>query len=61
MKRMITKRMIRFIATASLLVVAACATVTGTAVGAGIGAIAGDTSTGAIIGGSVGAIVDIID
>lgn len=55
------KRSSKLIAASLLLALAACATVTGTVVGAGIGSIAGDTSTGAIIGGSVGAIVDIID
>jgi len=39
----------------------ACATTKGAAVGAGIGALAGDTSKGAAIGASVGAVVDIID
>jgi hypothetical protein len=55
------KRSIRLFAASLFLALVACATVTGTVVGAGIGSIAGDTSTGAIIGGSVGAMVDIID
>jgi len=40
---------------------AGCATTKGAAVGAGIGALAGDASKGAAIGASVGAVVDIID
>ncbi|SNS73086.1 hypothetical protein SAMN06295912_1145 [Sphingomonas laterariae] len=44
-----------------LLVLAACATTKGAAVGAGIGAIAGDAGKGAAIGASAGAVVDIID
>ncbi len=44
-----------------LIGLAGCATTKGAAVGAGIGALAGDTSKGATIGASVGAVVDIID
>ena len=43
------------------LSIAACATTKGAAVGAGIGAIAGDAGKGAAIGASAGAVVDIID
>jgi hypothetical protein len=38
-----------------------CATTKGAAVGAGIGALAGDAGKGAAIGASVGTVVDIID
>ena len=38
-----------------------CATTKGAAVGAGIGAIAGDTKKGAAIGASVGTVVGILD
>ena len=37
-----------------------CATVAGTAVGAGIGSLSGDTRTGALIGGGVGLMVDVL-
>ena len=37
----------------------ACATIGGTLVGAGIGAIAGDAELGAAVGGTAGAVVDI--
>ncbi len=43
------------------LLLTACATTKGAAVGAGIGAIAGDAGKGAAIGASAGAVVDIID
>jgi hypothetical protein len=43
------------------LLLAACGTVVGTAAGAGIGSIAGDTKTGAIIGGSAGLLYDIFN
>lgn len=43
----------------SLLILSACATATGTAVGAGVGYIAGDTKTGALIGGGTGLLMDI--
>lgn len=39
----------------------ACATTKGAAVGAGIGALAGDTKKGAAIGASVGTVVGILD
>ncbi|WP_019143213.1 hypothetical protein [Noviherbaspirillum massiliense] len=41
------------------LVLSACATVGGTAVGAGIGSMSGNTKNGAIIGGSAGLLYDI--
>ena len=48
------------IATA-LFALAACATTKGAAVGAGIGAIAGDAGKGAEIGAAAGTVVGIID
>jgi len=50
-----------FFASMVCFMLAACATTKGAAVGAGIGAIAGDAGKGAEIGASVGAVVDIID
>jgi hypothetical protein len=47
------------IAGLGLLMLAACATAAGTAVGAGIGHVAGDTKTGALIGGGAGLLYDI--
>lgn len=41
------------------LYLGACATVGGTIVGAGIGAIAGDAELGAAVGATSGAVVDI--
>jgi hypothetical protein len=58
MKKLISFLMIGII---SAMLLNACATTKGAAVGAGIGAIAGDTSKGAAIGASVGAVVDILD
>jgi hypothetical protein len=46
-----------FLAVVSLTL--ACATVGGTLLGAGIGAIAGDASMGAAVGATAGAVVDI--
>ncbi len=46
---------------ALVLALGACATTKGAAVGAGIGAIAGDAGKGAQIGATAGAVVDIID
>ena len=48
-----------FIAAAILMVVIGCATVGGTIVGAGIGAMAGDAEMGAAVGMTAGAVVDI--
>ena len=45
----------------SAVVLGACATTKGAAVGAGIGAIAGDAGKGAAIGASVGTVVGILD
>lgn len=42
-----------------VVVLTGCQTAKGTAVGAGIGAIAGDAKTGAIVGGTIGAMQDI--
>ena len=42
-----------------LCLITACATVGGTLVGAGIGAIAGDARMGAAVGTTAGAVVDI--
>lgn len=42
-----------------LLWLTGCATVGGTLVGAGIGAIAGDAEMGAAVGATAGAVVDI--
>ncbi|WP_427963459.1 hypothetical protein [Altererythrobacter sp.] len=44
---------------AVLLPLAACATVGGSVVGAGIGALAGDARTGAAVGATAGAVVDL--
>ena len=41
------------------LVLVGCATVGGTVVGAGIGALAGDAEMGAAVGATAGAVVDI--
>jgi predicted small secreted protein len=43
------------------MVLSACATTKGAAVGACIGAIAGDTKKGAAIGAAVGTVVGILD
>jgi len=55
MKRLITM----LIAALMFLVAVGCATVKGTVVGAGIGALAGDAKLGAQIGMTVGAAHDI--
>ncbi len=52
------KRRVAALLGAAALVVA-CATVGGTLVGAGIGAIAGDAGMGAAVGATAGAVVDI--
>ena len=44
-----------------IVLLTACATVAGTAIGAGIGSISGNTGAGALIGGGVGMMVDVID
>lgn len=47
------------LATVMLFVAVGCATIGGTVVGAGIGAIAGDAEMGAAVGMTTGAVVDI--
>ncbi len=44
---------------AASLVLVACASVGGAAIGAGIGSIAGDTRAGALIGGGIGLLYDL--
>ena len=51
------RRIVGILAIITLTV--ACATVGGTLVGAGIGAIAGDAQLGAAVGATAGAVVDI--
>jgi predicted small secreted protein len=51
---------IALVAAACIVVLAACATVAGTAIGAGIGSISGNTGAGALIGGGIGMMVDIL-
>ena len=54
------KLSIRMIILAAILgIFTACATIGGTLVGAGIGAIAGDAEMGAAVGMTSGALVDI--
>ncbi len=53
------KRVIAMLAVATLLVAAGCATVGGTLLGAGIGAIAGDAGMGAAVGMTAGAVHDV--
>ena len=43
------------------LMLAACGTIVGTAAGAGMGSISGNTRTGAIIGGGAGLMYDILE
>ena len=57
MKRKVTALMVA----SSILTLAACGTIVGTAAGAGIGAIAGSTRTGALIGGAAGLMYDILE
>jgi hypothetical protein len=45
----------------SVMVVTGCKTAGGAAIGAGIGALAGDPATGAAIGAGVGLVGDLID
>jgi predicted small secreted protein len=54
------RTVIAVVAAAGIVVLAACATVAGTAIGAGIGSISGNTGAGALIGGGVGMLVDIL-
>lgn len=53
------RKLAKLCAISSLLILSACATATGTAVGAGVGYIAGDAKTGALIGGSTGLLMDV--
>lgn len=54
------KRQLTILMTVAVLFVAVgCATIGGTVVGAGIGAIAGDARTGAAVGMTAGAVYDI--
>jgi hypothetical protein len=55
------KRTLKLFAAHCLLLLVGCATVAGTAIGAGIGSISGNTAAGAMIGGGVGMMVDVID
>jgi predicted small secreted protein len=55
------RRLIALAAAAGVLVLTACATVAGTAIGAGIGSISGDTQTGAMIGGGAGLLYDVFE
>ena len=48
------------IAAVALVIVAGCATVAGTAIGAGIGSMSGNAGAGAAIGGGIGMLVDIL-
>ena len=43
----------------AMVALVGCATIGGTVVGAGIGAIAGDAEMGAAVGATAGAVVDI--
>ena len=55
------KRIVKLICAATAVVVlASCATAAGTAVGAGIGSLSGNTEAGALMGGGVGMMVDIM-
>jgi hypothetical protein len=57
MKRKVTAVMLLV----SMLMLAACGTIVGTAAGAGIGSISGNTRTGALIGGGAGLMYDILE
>jgi hypothetical protein len=54
------RRVITLIVACGMLPLAACRTVGGAAIGAGIGSISGHTETGAIVGGSAGLLSEII-
>jgi len=54
------RRLSVFFAAVGLFVLAGCATMAGTAIGAGIGSVSGNTSAGAMIGGGVGMMVDVL-
>ena len=53
------KQLSRFLLAGLLLTAVGCATIGGTIVGAGIGAIAGDAEMGAAVGMTAGAVHDI--
>jgi len=53
------KRILNLSTAALFALVTGCATVGGTLVGAGIGAIAGDAKMGAAVGATTGAVIDI--
>lgn len=55
------KRTLKLFVAHCVLLLAACATVGGAAIGAGIGSISGNAGTGAVIGAGVGLMVDVID
>jgi hypothetical protein len=44
-----------------MLMLPSCGTIVGTAAGAGIGSISGNTRIGALIGGGAGLIYDILE
>jgi hypothetical protein len=44
----------------AMMFLAGCATVAGTAIGAGIGSMSGNAGAGAAIGGGIGMLVDIL-
>ena len=48
------------IAALAIVVIAGCATVAGTAIGAGIGSMSGNAGAGAAIGGGIGMLVDVL-
>lgn len=52
------KAMLTFAAVAALLAMTGCATIAGTVIGTGVGALAGRPFSGAMIGGGVGMLVD---
>jgi hypothetical protein len=54
------RKLIALIVACGVLAFAACRTVGGAAIGAGIGSISGHTETGAIIGGSAGLLSEIL-
>jgi hypothetical protein len=53
------RRFATLLAALTLSTLAACATVAGTAIGAGIGSLSGNTTAGALIGGGIGMLVDV--
>jgi hypothetical protein len=55
------KAVFMVLALAAPVVLSGCAATKGAAIGAGIGAVAGDASKGAAIGASVGSVVGIIN